>query len=126
MQRASQRIMAKVENTMKINGEEFLGRLKPRTRIDLFLFYKECLMNICRHSDATRFDTQLTASPKEIVLSISDNGKGLPEGTLPASLKRRARLLKAKLTTEAHPGGGTEITLRRRNGRKKQPMRSER
>jgi signal transduction histidine kinase len=119
MQRATQRIMAKFENTMETNGEEFLVRLKPRTRIDLFLFYKECLMNICRHSGATRFDTHLTASPKEIVLTISDNGTGLPGETLPASLKRRARLLKAKLTAEEPPGGGTKIILRLRNGRKR-------
>ena len=123
MQRASERIMAKFENTIKTNGEEFLGRLKPRARIDVFLFYKECLMNICRHSEATRFDTQLTASPKEIVLTIRDNGKGLPGGTLPASLKRRARLLKAKLSAEESPGGGTKITLRLRNGRKRRTMR---
>ena len=117
MQRASRRILAKLEHSMDISGEEFLGRLKIHTQVDLFLFYQESLMNICRHSDATRASTHLTASAGEIILSISDNGKGLSEKNIPSSLKRRARLLKAKLTIEASSEGGTSISLRLRNGR---------
>jgi signal transduction histidine kinase len=43
-------------------------------------------------------------------LSIADNGHGL-NGEVPASLKRRARLLKAKLKTESLASGGTQVTL---------------
>tara|TARA_B110000881_G_C18221612_1_gene339268 strand:- start:242 stop:541 length:300 start_codon:yes stop_codon:yes gene_type:complete len=86
--------------------------------VDLFLFYKESLMNICRHSDATQASTQLTGSPREVVLTISDNGKGLSEKNIPSALKRRARLLKAKLTVEENPEGGTSISLRLRNRRR--------
>jgi signal transduction histidine kinase len=39
MQRASNRIMAKLEHDISIEGQEFLNQLKPRTRADLFLFY---------------------------------------------------------------------------------------
>ncbi|MEJ6702246.1 MAG: hypothetical protein QNL01_14925 [Akkermansiaceae bacterium] len=75
-------------------------------------------MNICRHSDATQASTQLTGSPREVVLTISDNGKGLSEKNIPSALKRRARLLKAKLTVEENPEGGTSISLRLRNRRR--------
>ena len=118
MQRVSRRILAKVEHSLDISGEEFINHLKVHTQVDLFLFYKESLMNICRHSDATQASTQLTGSPREVVLTISDNGKGLSEKNIPSALKRRARLLKAKLTVEENPEGGTSISLRLRNRRR--------
>ncbi|VGO19747.1 histidine kinase [Pontiella sulfatireligans] len=115
MQRAAQRITANLEHTISIEGEQYIEQLKARTRIDLFLFYKESLINICRHSNATYFNTTLAATPRgEIVLTVSDNGKGLSGANIPSSLKRRARLLKAKLTIKEIPDGGTCITLRLR------------
>jgi len=121
MQRASQRIMADLEYDIVIEGEEHLARLKPRTRVDLFLFYKESLINVSRHSGATELSTRMVARPKEIQLTIRDNGRGLSKGT-PSSLRRRARLLGAKLDVSTPTEGGTCITLtlktRRSRGRK--------
>ena len=77
MQRASNRIMARLEHKISIVGEEHLRTLHPRTRADLFLFYKECLVNISRHSGATQYTTELVADAKSIQLKICDNGRGL-------------------------------------------------
>ncbi len=126
MQRAAQRITANIEHTFEVEGEPYLDLLAPQRRVDLFLFYKESLINICRHSNATRFSTRLTASPREVVLSVSDNGKGLSGQPIPSSLKRRARLLKAKLSITEIPNDGTGITLRIRPRRKKGKMKDER
>lgn len=104
-----------LEHEIIIAGEEYLELLKPRTRVDLFLFYKESLINICRHSGATKFATHLAATPHHLTLTISDNGRGLsdlPEGKLPASLTRRARLLRAALNAKTDPEAGTSITLK--------------
>ncbi|WP_372796494.1 sensor histidine kinase [Pontiella sp.] len=114
MQRAAERITTNLKHDFVIEGESYLKQLPPRPRIDLFLFYKESLVNICRHSGATRISTRLTGGKKETVLTVSDNGKGL-HGQIPASLKRRARLLRARLTVESPESGGTIITLRLRN-----------
>ena len=117
MQRASNRIMVKLEHDISIDGEKFLNQLKPRTRADLFLFYKECLVNISRHSEATKFTTHLTATGRKIHVTISDNGRGLlkSEGNaIPPSVKRRARLLGAKVTAENLATGGTCIDLKLR------------
>lgn len=114
MRRVAQRNMANYEHTINMVGEAYLSELKPRTRVDIFLFYKECLVNISRHSGATRFATELIADAKGLRLTISDNGKGLtnlPDGKIPKSLKRRARLLKAKLKTETTAAQGTRIIL---------------
>jgi len=115
MRRTSERIMAKFDQNMVIEGEEHIRQLKPSTCFDLLLFYKECLVNISRHSGATQFSTELTATEKEILLAVSDNGRGFAESgekRIPVSLSRRARLLGATLCVETPATGGTRITLR--------------
>ncbi|VGO18364.1 hypothetical protein SCARR_00416 [Pontiella sulfatireligans] len=114
MRRSAQRIMADTEYDIAIEGEEFLDKLKPKTRADLFLFFKESLVNISRHAKATRFNCRLIASSKEIFLEISDNGKGMSDSTnneVPASLKRRAHLLGATVSAGLSASGGTRIAL---------------
>jgi signal transduction histidine kinase len=120
IRRASERIMAKFEQDVTIEGEAHIQRLKPITSFDLFLFYKECLVNISRHSGATRFSARLTATDKELQLIVTDNGRGVPgddEHRIPDSLKRRAKLMGATLTVESPAEGGTRITLTLRTRR---------
>jgi signal transduction histidine kinase len=110
MTRSSERLLADLEHDLSFTGKELLANLKPRQRIDLFFFYKECLNNIIRHSGATHVCTQLIADHKKIGLTITDNGVGL-QGTIPASLKRRARIMGAHITAEKPTDGGTKINL---------------
>lgn len=112
---ASRRIMAKLENSISIEGEEYLDNLKSKTRFDLCLFYNECLVNISRHSGASKFVTQLIADKNSVLLAVSDNGRGLSNTQskdVPKSLKRRARLLGAKVSVEQPASGGTRINLK--------------
>jgi signal transduction histidine kinase len=114
MLRAAERILADVEREISIKGHEILRRLQPRQRADLFLFFKESLVNISRHSGATRFGIDLTASEKEICMTISDNGRGMTDfenSRVPASLKRRAQLLGAQVIAGKSANGGASITL---------------
>ena len=114
MQRSAERILADVEHDISIEGSEVLKRLQPGNRADLFLFFKESLVNISRHSGATRFSIDLTASERQIRMVISDNGRGIPESeknAVPASLRRRARLLGAQVSAGKSIHGGASITL---------------
>ena len=110
MNRAARRIMANFEYDIVVEGEAHIARLSQRVRTDVFLFYKECLINILRHSGATRFEARITASPKELQLTVHDNGKHLIHDA-PASLRRRAKLLRAKLAISTPPEGGNHIKL---------------
>ncbi len=115
MRRASRRIIAKASHNFSCEGEEFLARLRPRARADLFLFYKECLVNISRHSGATQYTTHLSAGPKEVCLTIKDNGQGVPidvKDGIPPSLLRRAWLLRGKISVEGQGSDGTSINLK--------------
>jgi signal transduction histidine kinase len=115
LQRIAERIVVHLEHDLSIEGGAVLDQLKPRIRSDLFLFYKECLINICRHAGATRLSTRLTAGKKQICLTVSDNGHGFFDSSgLSRSLKRRARLMGARVTAEQPENGGTRITLRLR------------
>jgi len=120
MNRSSSRLLADLEHTIGYHGEEELKKLKPRKRIDLFFFYKECLTNIIRHSGATKVTTLLNATSKSIELTITDNGKGisasLDNAQIPPSLKRRAKLLGAKVST-LPVDEGTRINLRLKTNR---------
>ena len=117
MQRAGRRIMAKLEHDISVDGEDILAKLSPHTRTDLFLFYKECLVNISRHSEATKYRTHLFATNKQIDLRVHDNGRGISSG-IPKSLKRRAKLLGAKIQIDSPTEGGTTIHLTLRLSRK--------
>ena len=125
MQRAAKRILADIEYDISIEGEAFLKRLKPRTRTDLFLFYKEALVNISRHSSATQVNTRLIVDSREVRLTISDNGEGTE--SVPASLERRARLLGANVAIETPKAGGTciALTLRPRRWRLREKLKTE-
>ena len=113
MRHDSRRLLADLQHSITFEGEEILRRLPRRKRIDLYLFHKEALINIIRHSGATEATTRLVADPGEIVLTISDNGCGIA-GESPSSLKRRARLLGADLSVEPPVAGGTRIVLKLR------------
>ena len=113
MKRSSYRLLADAEHEITFEGEEFLQELPPNKRIDLFLFYKESLTNIIRHSNATRVTTHLKAEQNRIFLEITDNGVGFPADSnhVPSALKRRARLLGAQLDVSSIKDSGTRITL---------------
>lgn len=117
MRRTSDRMLADLKHEIEIEGEEALRDLDPQKRIDLFLFYQECLANIIRHSGATQVQSRLSATKNEIRLAVSDNGRGIG-GEVPASLKRRARLLGAEVVAGTSSGLlGTRIDLRLRKNR---------
>ena len=117
MKRSARRITTDLDHDLVIENEELIGQIKPRKRIDLFLFYNECLVNTIRHSGATQVETRLIAGNRDIILIVNDNGQGLPDngnGLVPPSLKRRARLVRGKVTASNRTGGGACITLQMR------------
>lgn len=116
MRRIGNGLTEGIEHSFDHRGEEFIPRLSERRRVDVFLFYKECLVNIIRHARATRIRTVLILDRELLQLNVSDNGVGLPGGpvpSVPASLRRRARLLGATVsaTREAAGGSGIELCL---------------
>ena len=113
MKHCAERMLNDVSYKLNFSGEEWIKQLPAQKRVDLFLFYKECFSNVLRHAQASEVVVSLSGGPSSIVLSISDNGQGLDinSDTVPPSIKRRARLLRAHVTSEHPQDGGTRIIL---------------
>lgn len=111
MRREARRLLADIPYEMEFEDEQALNALKRRKRIDLYLFFKESLVNTIRHGQATSVQIFLCSDQKEIRLRVTDNGCGFAGG-LPHSLRRRARLMRARAEAEHPDGGGTVIHLK--------------
>ncbi len=110
MRTLTRRILADITWKLDIQGGENLQNFKWTTIDDLFLFYKECLINISRHSRAARVNARLEASKRQITLTVTDDGVGLLD-RVPPSVQRRAHLLHGRVSLEKPPQGGTTIQL---------------
>lgn len=60
---------------------DFTGRLADETETHLFRIAQEAFTNIARHSEATLVKIRLAHRGQNIILTIEDNGKGLPSHT---------------------------------------------
>lgn len=121
LKRTAGRMIANLSYTFEVEGEELLQQLKPRVRSDFFLFFKECLINVNRHADATEVTIRIEADKRKVHLSISDNGRGIhdsEQGAVPPSLARRARYLGSKVMIETPRQGGSSISLKLKSRRR--------
>ena len=98
------------------NGEA--GRLDKTAAINLFRIFQEALTNVAQHSGATRVNAEFHQSDEEIILTISDNGSGLPEGHVIAQtsyglrgMRERVAQLGGQILFDKPPGGGLRLTV---------------
>lgn len=95
---------------------EQLPTLTNQQEKALYRTAQELLTNIQRHAQATQATLTLQNTPPNIILTVSDNGQGLPT-TLPEGcfglrgLQERAQQLGGQLIIESRPGTPTQITL---------------
>lgn len=84
----------------------------------LYRIFQESLTNIARHSEATKVRADLNYISGSLILTVTDNGKGInttvnkERKTLGiVGMKERALLLKGTLTIDSTAGNGTVITV---------------
>ena len=94
------------------------GTLPIEVEQALFRVTQEALSNVTRHSEATKVEIQLYREDTEVVLIISDYGKGFDISTVKDqgmglhSMRERMQALGGSLIIESEPGQGTRITAR--------------
>ncbi|MER7540640.1 GAF domain-containing protein [Streptomyces sp. NPDC097704] len=79
---------------------------------DITAVLGEALSNAARHAQATRVEVSLRATGGEVVLEVTDNGIGLPDGVDRSGLRNlavRAEKADGTFTATAPPGGGTVL-----------------
>lgn len=85
---------------------------------NLYRITQEAINNAVKHSKASHLSIDLYSDAKQILLTIADNGVGLPrnyeeerKGFGMLNMHYRAQLIGAKLSIDSREGGGTKISL---------------
>ena len=115
----TERMLEGVEHEFLIEGEVPQGRPEIAWAREWVLFFKEALSNARRHSGASRIDVKLDWKPRELQLSVKDNGCGfdpddpaLSPGLGMKTYRRRASALRGKLAISPNPEEGVTVQLR--------------
>jgi signal transduction histidine kinase len=101
----------KFKPTIRIEGpvRSLVGALVAP---DLLAVLGEALSNATRHAEASAVDVLVSAGD-EIVVRVTDDGKGLAEGVLESGLgnmRRRAQKHGGTFVVQSEPGAGTTVT----------------
>jgi two-component system sensor histidine kinase UhpB len=91
-----------------------LPALSDEVELVIYRVAQEALTNALRHSHATRVSVSLKAADERVVLTVSDNGRGLGQPTRAgglAGMRERAMLIDAALDVRSSAGRGTEVVL---------------
>jgi len=96
---------------------EFL-ELDRNLSIALYRIVQEALTNVVKHAEATRVEVLLSVSKETLLLSVTDNGKGISfdqetqAGALGIiGLRERVRSLNGKFIITGKPGKGTRMLV---------------
>src|SRR5436305_13217376 len=92
-----------------------LGRLDPEAERHLFRIAQEAVNNAVAHGKARRIEIRLGAQGGEGVLTVLDNGVGMPESQRPPdgiglhNMTYRARLIGGRIEVRRRSRGGTTV-----------------
>lgn len=97
-------------------------RLKPEVENAIFRIVQECLTNVIRHSAGTRASVSVALRDGQLIASVCDDGKGLPDGTIElrpghvgvgvSGMRQRAKELGGELRLKnGNPGTIVEVVV---------------
>ena len=94
------------------------GNLDILRSIELFRISQEALSNVARHSGASSIEFEYLHNDNEVVMSITDNGRGMPETHSDTSkhfgllgMRERVGQLNGTICFDTSPGGGFSVTV---------------
>jgi two-component system sensor histidine kinase UhpB len=117
----AQQFTRRVGVAVSVQSAEPGERLAPEVQMALFRIAQEALTNVAKHARAEHVAITFRRSQSEFVMSIADDGIGLPEsaqaperpGLGLVTMRERAQAVGGAFKVEALPdGGGTRLTVR--------------
>ena len=116
MRETAGRLLREIQFTLECESHKSATKLSLDAKRHLFLFYKESIHNILKHSQASQVSIRLWDERNQLALEIIDNGVGIPmdAAARPAALSKleeRARLLGGLLQISSSKDTGTRIQL---------------
>ena len=113
-----QNFMQRTGMVCELDADEEMELHEPYATA-VFRIVQESLVNVAKHSKASRAKVTLDLQGHEMLLSVQDDGVGFSTGSgrKPnslglAGLRERAQLLKGTISVKSHPGRGTTIEAR--------------
>jgi two-component system sensor histidine kinase UhpB len=90
--------------------------LSQEQELVVYRIAQGALTNVARHADATEVQLHLQRTNEHVVLTVRDDGRGLPPTAIRSShgirgMRERAMLIDAQLAIAQRPAGGTEVRL---------------
>lgn len=119
MRETASRLLREVEYTIECDSTKGAAKLSLDAKRHLFLFYKEAVHNILKHSHATKVSIRLWDQGDKLALEVIDNGRGIPtenqDGAevprLIRKLDERARVLEGDFKMKSDKDTGTRVLL---------------
>jgi two-component system sensor histidine kinase UhpB len=90
--------------------------LSEEQELVVYRVAQEALTNVARHANATEVQLWLRRTEQQVVLTVSDDGRGLASDAMTSShgisgMRERAMLIGAQLRFTEPPAGGTQVQL---------------
>jgi signal transduction histidine kinase len=116
MRETAGRLLREINYTVECESHKTAAKLSLDAKRHLFLFYKEAIHNVLKHSQANNVSIRLWDEDDKLALEITDNGVGLPTNGSPEratvhKLEDRARVLEGLLQVISSKETGTRIRL---------------
>jgi signal transduction histidine kinase len=113
--RRSQTMAQRVEISLEV-GEQVPSAPLGETGTQVLRIIQEALTNARRHSEATRVSVSLEMDRSDLLVEVSDDGRGFGSesspGVGPSSMHERAALIGTELEIESEGEQGTRVRLR--------------
>lgn len=109
------RIAQQSEVKLERELDGHLPSLSPEQELVVYRVAQEALFNTIRHAGASTARIALVSKDKALVLTVSDDGRGMPNGVEAGSgisgMRERALLVGANLSIDSQSKCGTEVRL---------------
>ena len=113
-----QRFARNTDIAYKISAPDEPIPLEPDAAIAAFRIVQEALTNVAKHARATRVKLKLVREPDSLLITLTDNGRGLQPARVARSgfgilgMSERAAALGGELTVQPAKRQGTQVSLR--------------
>ncbi|MEM7798200.1 MAG: PAS domain-containing protein [Chloroflexota bacterium] len=117
LERLAEATMSRKKLEISVSADA-MPDLNPDTKIGLYRIAQESLNNVARHAKADHAEIELKLVEDEIMLKISDNGRGFSIDSKPSDrmglniMQERAADIDAEILIASQPGAGTTITVK--------------
>lgn len=99
-------------------GAGLPGALPARPQVELLRIVQEALTNVRKHADATVVRVRAESNGRDLLVSVSDNGRGFDTGQVHGEglglrgMEERARLIGGEVRVASEQLGGTTVEVR--------------